>query len=371
MTRIVLGSNFHHADLSKVARTWTASLSEPVPASVTLGFRGVFWKVFSAIHELELSEGTIELYGQPWRISRLLALESADATARLGFSDNRNIFLVAMLETEDPSADIDLNATMFAHRDSEQQLVHRVLDRAAELDASGAIASRSHARALPGRFLFQPETEVQDVDLVLSIAAFYFYALLMLWQLEREQVDQALDTPDDELEHATRQLLRQREKIINVTRLFFTTNVSNKREVQRTRKAIMERFRLEPRFARLPAINESIEKYYEIRTQAMLQRQSEQLNRIALVMAFLGLPISVISMLLAIDTRAEILQRPVRILSSPEVQGFLAFSAILCLSVLTILVAVMALRMGPAIRGAVRRLKPAQKKRIVWGPKPK
>lgn len=361
MARYVLGSNFHQANLTGAARSWSSADMATFPPAVTLGFRGVFWSVFTGVHEFEVKEEPILIYDRPCRILKLLALESADATTRLGFSDPRNVFVVFILETLDPTEEVDLNDEMFTRDGAsigvEQQFVQQALNSLRPVTPDEFVPSLVHHRNLPARFIFALDQAVRNESLTASIVAFYFYALLMLWQVEREQVHLPLDTPEDELASATRMLLRQRQKIINVTRLFFTTNVTNNPETQRVRKQVMTRFGLERRFSRLPPIIESIERYYEVRTQALLQHQSEKLNRIAMAIALLGLPISVISMLLAIDTRAEIVNQPVHILGNPIIQTFLVASTLLCLMTMLALVTALAFKLQPLVRRFIRRQK--------------
>jgi len=367
VARYVLGANFHKADLSGASRRWSDEDGPAFPPDVTLGYRGVYWAVFTAVYEFKLADSQIRLHDREWRVLKLMAFESDHATTRLGFTDNRNIFVVFILETLNADEQVDLNDEMFARIEggvgAEQQFVKEAMQALNAIAPKGLIASLVHDRDLPARFLLKLEEDIRDDTLVPAIVTFYFYALLMLWQLEREQVVVPLDTPDDELSGATKMLLRQRQKIINMSRLFFTTNVSNNVEAQRARKQAMQRFNLVKRFDRLPPINDSIERYYEVRTQALLQKQSEQLNRIAFVIALLGLPISVMSMLLSIDTRAQILNEPMGILSRPTVQGFLLTSSIACLTATLILVGIFAVRLSPVLRSMFGRVFARQKKK--------
>lgn len=368
MARFFIGSNFHSAS-NLHAATADPAANDPLasPPNVVLGFRTIFWSVFTRVLEVAKPSEPIDWFEKKWRIESIFIFESAQADDRLGTEDENHLILVIEIIPVDGGDQLNLNDEMFRRGLTEQQFVRDLVQAITLVDKTGVLASLTHDRDLPARFYFSTAGNLGNRLQANALFAFKFFCQLLLWQIEREQISQRITDDIAELGPSMEKLLTIRKKLINIERLFFTRSISNNREAKLLVHQLRERLQLNAKFTRLPAINESLERYYDLRSQLELQRQSESLNHTALAIAGLGLPISVMSMLLAIDLKAPVLTSPDSLFSVPQIQLFLVLSAAGSIIALILLAAVFALNAGPI----TKLFRGTQKKRSKRGSRPR
>ena len=328
MVSFLVAANYHRVDLPE---DWKASRAqfEPFafPEGVVLGFRAIFWKAFTAVHSGPVS-GELMLADHRWRLKEMVVLESRDARSRLGLSDDDLVFVVMRIECDGAPADYDLNAAIFRARMNEQAFVGAIIAGLSDDPGLQWLNTLKHDREFPGRYILRHKPEYGTGVEVLAMFAFHYFGLLIFWQVARDQVEITLSPDPLSMERNGADLLSLRQRIINLDRLFLTSSVSNHPELRALSRDCRERQKIEKRFLRLPELNERIEKYFEIVSQFAVQREQRMLNAVVLVIALLGLPISVMSMMLAMSTQAEVVVRPDRLFGALGVQTFLIASLV-------------------------------------------
>ena len=328
MVSFLVAANYHKVSLPE---DWKASGAQfdplAFPAGVVLGFRAIFWKAFTAVYSRPV-EGQLMLAGNTWSLKALVLLESRDACSRLGLGDDNLVVAALRIECDALPAEYDLNGAIFAAGMNEQAFLAAVVAGLADDPGLHWLNSLKHERDLPGRYIFRHDPGYGTGAETLAMFAFHYLGLLIFWQVARDQVEIALSSDPLMMERSSADLLSLRKRIINLDRLFLTSSVSNHPELGPLSKACRERLQIERRFLRLPELNERIEKYFEIVGQFAVQREQRMLNAIVLVIALLGLPVSVMSMMLAMSTQAEVVVRPDRLFGTLSVQAFLIASLV-------------------------------------------
>ncbi|WP_428150732.1 hypothetical protein [Brevundimonas sp.] len=363
MVAYLISANYHTVQMAPEWRDSAAAYDPLVfPQNVVLGFRAIFWKAFTAVHHRPAT-GELQLVGRTWKLRRLAVLESRHARKRLGIAEDDTVIILSMLiESEGAPENFSLNTELFKAGINEQGFVASVVNGLADDPGLEWLSTLKHNRDFPGRYILQHDKAYGDDVETLSMFSFYYLGLLMFWQIARDQVEISLSGDILEMEKNGDDLLLLRKRIINLDRLFLSSSVSNHPGIRQLSKDCRDKQKLEKRFLRLPELNDRIEKYFEIVSQLSTQREQRMLNVIVFIIAILGLPVSVMSMMLAMTTRAQVLAEPDKLFGTISVQLFLVASVIgsgLALGILAILLTGRKLvRLSRWIRAAYRRKNP-------------
>lgn len=326
MVSFLVAANYHRVDLPDDWKTAEAQFRPlEFPAGVVLGFRAIFWKAFTAVHSRSVS-GELVLVGHRWLLREMVILESREARRRLGLNDDDLVFVAMRIDCEGAPADYDLNAAIFRAGMNEQAFVAAIIAGLSGQPGLHWFNTLKHDRDFPGRYILKHKEGYGTGPDVLAMLAFHYFGLLILWQVARDQIDITLSPDRLSMDRNGADLLALRERIINLDRLFLTSSISNHPQLRALSRDCRERQNIRERFTRLPELNERIEKYFEIVGQFAVQREQRMLNAIVLVIALLGLPVSVMSMMLAMSTQAEVVVRPDRLFGALNVQTFLIAS---------------------------------------------
>lgn len=327
MVSYLVATNYHTVRLPP---NWTSSAAgfdwRDFPRNVVLGFRAIFWRVFTAVYHREV-EGQLTLAGRDWRLRSLAILESKGAGERLGLPDDDTVLVVSMLiEIDASAAEVNLASEIQKAGLNEQQFVDLVIAGLADDPGLEWLGTLKHERNFPGRFILKHKPAYGKTVDTLAMFAFHYFGLLLYWQIARDQVLIDLSNDPSKIGRNGAALLTLRKRIINLDRFFLSASLSNHSGVKALARDAKSGQKIRERFRRLPEINERIEKYFEIAAQLSAQRDQRLLNVIVFLIAILGLPVSVMSMMLAISSQAEILVVPDKLIGAGNVQAFILLS---------------------------------------------
>jgi hypothetical protein len=321
------------------------------PGLVTLGFRKIFWKVFS--------EGGV------WRgSSRFTWLEhELEATemcvvrsdgARLDGMEGEDFVVVLRLETgEDPQELYEeVGRIRVAGHIDEQEMV-RLLEDGLESTPCGRVLG-SFGSDYPGIQLWAPEGPVETDGVETLLAAFYYYGWLIIQRLDRSQADVELAADYSKITEGVRSIADERVRLINLDRYFLTTNRSTLPAVQEVCRQLVERFHLKQKYERHLAVHQSLERHLGNTAQLIQENRSRLLNRSMSILTFLAMPIGIFSAVMAVSLSADVIKRPTNLLLEQRLWLTVAFSFLVPLVVLGIAIVVDRVRSRRASEAASR-----------------
>lgn len=305
------GANFHRAAAPAPVLRWASrddyrwpegdnAETVELPRKVTLGFRQVFWKVFSRLVEVGRPDAEIEWLGAKWTLRSIWLADSNDVDMSVSLYDKRNMFVFFELRPHEAHPSDFIQARTFALGLNEQSSIRALLEAVCALEPYRPfLRSLGHARDFPGRFLHSVRAPLTNVPDFVCILAFYSYCLLFIWQIGRYQEAIEIDDRSEESVHHLSEVLKVRASIINVERRFLTTNVTNDPELKAASQALRRNFGLRDKFIRFLELNESIEKYIATASQIAGERRSRRINYLIFLFTIVSIPLALIQALLS------------------------------------------------------------------------
>lgn len=158
--------------------------------------------------------------------------------------------------------------------------------------------------------------------------AFYYYAHLICWRLEREQNGLELShmmVPDDGM---MRSIMNQRLRVINLKRYFLTNNRSSHSELQQFCRERVEAHRLEQKYDRYRDTLELFEIYVNNVSTMSQERGSRAVRKTVGLLTFTAIPLGIFGFFMELSVNKDILTHPERLFSSSRIW------LLVCLSIL-------------------------------------
>jgi hypothetical protein len=306
-----IASNFHDAEVPDSIDELNPQVTGMrFPDKVTLGFRGLFWRAFDRLYRQPImSRPEIEFLGLKWRISSVYLLEvAAHRFPVLNDRQTRFILLVAAQpDTEITSEQLVDHA--FASGFDEQAFSRGFLDALAKVTEMNWISTLSHDRQFPGRNQFTFDGRVERPDTASALTGFYFLAQLLIWQSQREIAQLDISLGSAQKRKSIRNALSTRQKVIEIERLFLTKNITNDTSLKAFALRIRKHLRLRTSFDGLLPLNEAIERFHLSASALRQERQAHRLTLIATALAVVGIPISFVSMMMAVSDKSFVVEQ--------------------------------------------------------------
>jgi hypothetical protein len=305
---VFVGSNFHtFAPARSLERYEVSTARKTFPSNVTLGFRDNFWRVFSRLEAYDSEPRRLHWLGRDWELDSLWVAESRNVAFAQNLDDPVNIFLVFVLEPRSP-VDRPIRDLIFDRGLDEQSAVAELTATLADTPHASFIASFRHTRTLNALFTWDtPQVRVLTSVLV-AFFCFYSFALLMIWKVTREQTQIPLVPKPHEFRKQLQAVLKLRTHIINIEQHLLTHNVSNDPAVKIAAKSMRERFGLRFKLQNLLPLNEAIQRHLDVTAQLRDEQNRTIVSAVAAFFAFVGMPISLMSMLLAMNESVPIIK---------------------------------------------------------------
>ncbi|MFY0638921.1 hypothetical protein [Maricaulis maris] len=321
-----VATNFHSGRIPEHLDELTPAFTNMTfPGNVTLGFRGLFWTAFTRLfRQTFLARPEVEFAGLNWRISSVCLFEVySERFPVLEDRQTRYILLVAAKPDRDISVK-ELNAHTFAQGMNEQAFIKGFFQNLATCPSLDWLDTFKHDRDFPARiqFTFRGRLELQDTGS--ALAGFYFLAQLLIWQAQREIAQIDVSLVRSSAQPSIRNALSARQKLIEIERLFLTKNISNDSSLKAFASNARKRLRLRMSFDGLMQLNEAIERFHLSASALRQERQTRRLTLIATAVAILGIPISFVSMMMAISDTNFVVRHGILALSEPSLGQTLA-----------------------------------------------
>jgi hypothetical protein len=309
----------------------------PVDRNVaTVGMTSIFQQAFSAafaaVYEIQLTDPATTLLGAPGIIR--LARVYYSAAGQLDELESEGCIIYLAVETE-----LDLNEIHTRSQNFLVEVPDPVVRAGKTLEMFRKAGRGNLADAVRGSFpglstwIF-PVT-ASRLNTIASIYAFYHYAWLQLLRVERTLLRMPVRERLDVLSSATRTIVRQRMRLIDIDRLFLTPDRSNIDDYRQACTVLKAKFNLEKRFERLSAMHAAFEKHLENTSSVLRAADSRTFVFTIRLLAGLAIPLSIFATLMDIDLNADVLNRTSTIVTDHRIMILVVVSVLLPLALLS------------------------------------
>jgi hypothetical protein len=322
---VIIGS-YHDFDLPPATESFNKVDHNTVfPEDVTLGFRGIFWNVFSDIAKVSDTPYEFQWLGEGWRLEAAFVARSFKQDMQLYLEEKYHIFILLHVISMSGKDSIWINQRAFSSKLNEQDLLASLYRAVSGMPGVPDFKRAKHSRNLPARFLIPVGSLNVDTSTA-ALLSFYSFAQLIVWQIGRDHA--AIELKPDPLDINTKlaSVLRNRARIINIGRFFLTKNITN----NPVRSVIVgnarKHFRIKEKFEGFVETNDLIERFFLTSNQIRQNKTAKVLNVTALFLAIVGLPTAIMSMLIALQDNTMIVKQPKTIIDQSEYISFLGVS---------------------------------------------
>jgi hypothetical protein len=319
-----MGSNFHEIQNFRTV----SQLFDPVdlmnyPERVTLGFRGVFNKVFSNAYRVGCDSQDIDFLSIVWTVKSAYIFVVDQGAFPIQDGRQTKYLCVFELETDGLPEDESPNDRASQFGLNEQQFIAELFSNMARHTAFDWVTNLKHDRNWFARFAAQEFTAEEDSGFdPIALTAFYCFGLLLTWQVQRELANIDISFGGKKYAAIIKSTLEIRKTILNVERWILTRNVSNDRDIRQYCGSLKSSLGLEEKYARLLPLNESIERITTSAANANQERHAKKLTVSASVLAILGIPIAFLTLLLTFSPSSTILEDGPALLVQDPVASF-------------------------------------------------
>jgi len=257
-------------------------------------FRMNFWESFNLVRVYDSLNQKIDYMGLPGTIKQVLLVESD--RRRLNRTEGDDYVLcisVCFPGAIEKATEQALSQTTSATLEAREEILKQtsLVDLMQELKGD----VRGHSA------WFSDELDDRLQSQVLPLAAFYFYAWVLLLRIERNQVDLDI-TPDINVQKRTiNHIITQRVRLINIERFFLTEDRSNRSELRDLCIVLADRYRLQHRFDRAIRRHAAFEHHLDNTSKALqAQRAASQSNMIA-ILTLMSVPLAAMQVFFGIN----------------------------------------------------------------------
>ena len=299
---LFVGTNFHCTEHRWGTKRYMRSAdAQTFPTNVTLGFRKNFWRVFSSLSEYDTEDFDFEWLGQPWRFRSFWLSDSNNVDFSAYIEDEQNVFLIFVIESLREVEVGSIRQLIFAQGLDEQSALKHLFDCFRDQPFYGLFSVTRHKDNLNALFLWSTSQMTTTLPNAIAMFSFFSFGLLMTWQIARDVTDINLSIEQRYFQQNLEKILRIRGKTINLERYFLTKNISNDHNIKLVASQIKERFQLEKKQERFLVLIQAMEQHVLTAGQLQADKYSRRLNNFVLTLTMVGLPLSLMSMLVAFD----------------------------------------------------------------------
>lgn len=335
------GSNFHEIrNISTFnGQLDTIDLLEK-PDTVTLGFRGVFNKVFAAAYRVHCDVLEIEFLGIVWAVKSTYIFRVNRTHFPTQGERQTKYLCLFELETDALEEDQSPNDRATELGINEQTFIAELFSDLSKHEAYSWLKNLHHdrgwfARLSAEEFIGSRNNEFDPI----ALTAFYYLGLLLIWQVQRELANIDITFGGKKYPSIIKSTLEIRKKLLNIERWILTKNVTNNSSLKQYCSLVKSRLGLEEKYEKLLPLNESIEKITISAATANQERHAKKLTVSASVLAILGIPIAFLTLLLTFSPSNTILRDgPALLIKDPVASFFIIYG--LPVVIITILIAI-------------------------------
>ncbi|MES2443739.1 MAG: hypothetical protein V4574_12985 [Pseudomonadota bacterium] len=276
------------------------------PATVTLGFRQVYRKCFSAAYYDRIEPLAFQWLNQSCRLHEIYYFESIGTSLSETEGDT---FLLGFTLTVEKADDISFNKIRILSGLDEQGAIFSLIRALPPLIQRDLTDKLHHSLSLPGLASFELDEKyhAKGADAALMFSFFYF-AKLLLWRIRRDQADINISLLQKNFREAIFLTAVQRSRIINIKRYQLTSNISNDPDIRSLANELKEGLNLQREYENDEELNTLVEEYLASLEKLFNEESRRRIERGVTVFSFVAVPFTVMATLLAMVALPEQLE---------------------------------------------------------------
>ena len=138
------------------------------------------------------------------------------------------------------------------------------------------------------------------------IAAFYFYAWLLVIRIERDQVSLDISPTLSRIADTSDDIIRQRIRLINVERLFLTADRTNDDVLKDACSDLVRKWRIDERYERCSTRLAAFEHHMDNTSKALQAKRVSSLANTISLLTMLSIPLAAMQVLFGINFTSSI-----------------------------------------------------------------
>jgi len=282
---------------------------------MTNGFRIVFGRVFEAVWEVTDHPAALRWLDEDVRL--ISAYVAHSNTTRMEGLEGDNWVLVMRLGVEgDAKAVRDRMTAARATRGTgtDRAIFDELVDALGDCAITRLFSQLTFA--VPDTKISPLQTSAEVRDAVPLLVAFYYFALMTVHRIDRDQVRAEMPIEPDRVDEASVDVIaRTRVRLANVNRYFMTTNRSQYAEARGICRELAESMRLRERYERQVSIHHDMERHLDnvaqisqVRSSRDTQAASERTNSVLYYLTVVGLPLGLFSAVMTFSLDAPLVR---------------------------------------------------------------
>jgi len=168
------------------------------------------------------------------------------------------------------------------------------------------------------------------------LTCYYYYANLICWRLEREQIALKLQVTEEPGEHILKTLYVHRLRVINLCRYFLTNNRSSNLVVRDFCRSRVDAHKIKAKYNRYHDILTSCETYINNMNSLSQARGTKAVKKILHLLAFIAIPLGIFGAIMQMSPHHDIIENPHDVLTHAGIWFWVGFSFIVPLLLLTL-----------------------------------
>jgi len=182
----------------------------------------------------------------------------------------------------------------------------------------------------------EPCSEAEAEHVKPYLFCYYYYAHLICWRLEREQIALKLNVMEEPEEQLLKTISVHRLRVINLYRYFLTNNRSNNTAVKAFCAQRVEAHKIVPKYERYQKILTEFETYIDNMSTIAQTRGNKAVKKTLNLLAFFAIPLGIFGAIMQLSPHNDIIESPQDVLTNSDIWFWVGFSFIAPLSLLTI-----------------------------------
>jgi len=276
------------------------------PSDVTLGFRQVFRKCFSAVRYREYKGSSIDWMGRKFALEALFYFES---TASPFSETDADILILGVLISTREGPSTSFSELRTGAGLDEQDAIYTLLKALPSEIQKNFSNHLRHSKSFPGLSSYQLADEYKHhAKNAMFLYGFYYIAKLMLWRIRRDQADINISLLQMNFKEAILLTAIQRSRIINIKRYQLTSNTTNTPIIKQIISSIKTHLNLEQEYHNDEELNTLIEEYLASIEKLFMEENRRRIELGVAVFSFIAVPFTVFAAFLAMIALPESVQ---------------------------------------------------------------
>lgn len=165
---------------------------------------------------------------------------------------------------------------------------------------------------------------------------YYYYANLICWRLEREQISLNLHVDKEPDEHLLKTLSDHRLRVINLYRYFLTNNRSSNLVIRNFCRSRVDAHNIKAKYKRYHEILTACETYINNINSLSQAKGSQAVKKILHLLAFFAIPLGIFGTIMQLSPHHDIIENSQDVLTNSGVWFWVGFSFIMPLLLLSL-----------------------------------